>query len=168
MDFSEIITKRVSVRNYTGQPVPEEALARVLEAARRAPSACNRQPWQLYVIRDEALRLQLFTPEKQEWAGKAPVTIVVCSRPGDAWVRWADHKNHADVDAAIIMEHIVLAATAEGLGTCWICAFDPAHFRKVLDLPDGLEPVAATPLGYAAAPEGPRPRKSLDEIVTWR
>lgn len=166
MEFYDVIKARHSVRKYTDQPVPEAALQRILEAARLAPSACNRQPWHFYVITDEATRRALFTPEKQAWAAEAPVTIVACSRPAEAWVRWADNKNHADIDLAITFEHIVLAAAAEGLGTCWICAFDPEHFRKVLQLPDGLEPVAATPLGYAAGDPGARPRKALEEIVT--
>jgi len=166
MSFYDVIEARHSVRKYTDQPVPEDALQRILEAARLAPSACNRQPWHFYVITDKAIREALFTPEKQGWAAEAPVTIVACSRPAEAWVRWADNKNHADIDMAITFEHIVLAATEEGLGTCWICAFDPEHFRKVLKLPEGMEPVAVTPLGYAAGDPGARPRKALAEIVT--
>jgi len=166
MSIYDVIKARHSVRKYTDQPVPEEALGRILEAAQLAPSACNRQPWHFYVIKDEAIRRELFTPEKQGWAAEAPVTIVACSRPVEAWVRWADNKNHADIDIAITFEHIVLAATEEGLGTCWICAFDPEHFRTVLKLPEGMEPVAATPLGYAAGDPGARPRKGLEEIVT--
>ena len=167
MSFYELIGKRRSIRDYSDRPVAEEAVRRVLDAARLAPSACNKQPWHFYAIRDEAIRRQLFSPEKQDWAGEAPVVIVACSRPAEAWVRWADHKNHADVDLAIAFEHIVLAATAEGLGTCWICAFDPEHFRRVLQLPPELEPVAATPLGYAKGEVGARPRKALEEIVTF-
>ncbi|MEI7437894.1 MAG: nitroreductase family protein [bacterium] len=166
MEFYEVIQKRRSVRSYADLPVSEEAITRILEAARQAPSACNRQPWHLYVIRDEAARKALFQPEKQEWAGRAPVAIVACSRPGEAWVRWADKKNHADVDLAILFEHLVLAATAEGLGTCWICAFDPKHVREVLRLPAELEPVAMTPIGYPAGASQPTSRKPLDAIVT--
>ncbi len=166
MDFYEVIRKRSSVRGYTRQPVSEEAVGRILEAARQAPSACNRQPWHLYVIRDEAVRQALFKPEKQDWAGLAPVAIVACSRPGEAWVRWADQKNHADVDLSILFEHIVLSATAEGLGTCWICAFDPKHVRAVLNLPAELEPVAMTPIGYAASALQTTSRKPLDAMVT--
>ena len=167
MSLYDVINARVSVRAYTQQPVADDALLRILAAARLAPSACNKQPWHFYVIRDEAIRRELFTPEKQGWAAEAPVTIVACSRPAEAWVRWADKKNHADIDLAITFEHLVLAATEEGLGTCWICAFDPEHFRKVLKLPEGLEPVAATPLGHAQNPSAPRPRKGLEEIITW-
>lgn len=168
MDLYEVIAARYSVRGYRPDPVPDDVLLRVLEAGRAAPSACNRQPWHIYVVRDEAVRRALFTPERQDWAAAAPVALVVCSRPEEAWVRWADNKNHADIDIAIAMEHLVLAATAEGLGTCWICAFDPRVFRDALDLPAGMEPVAATPLGYPAGAPRPRTRKPLEEIVTWR
>ncbi len=166
MDFYDVIKARLSVRRYTNQPVPDEAIGRILEAARQAPSACNRQPWHFFVVRDEAVRRALCAPEKQEWAAAAPVIIVACSRPAAAWVRWADQKNHADIDVAIAFEHIVLAAAAEGLGSCWICAFDPRHARDVLRLPAELEPVAMTPIGYPASAASPRPRQELAAIVT--
>lgn len=166
MDFYDVVRKRLSVRRYTGQPIPDDALARILEAARQAPSACNRQPWHLYLVTDATTRKALFHPEKQDWAGEAPLALVACSRPGEAWVRWADKKNHADIDLAILFEHLVLAAAAEGLGTCWICAFDPKHVRAVLALPPELEPVAMTPLGYPADAPQPRPRKALEAILT--
>jgi len=163
MSVYDVISARLSVRAYTQQPVEDAALQRILEAVRLSPSACNRQPWHFYVIRDEATRQAL-----HQWAGTAPVVIVACSLPEQAWVRGADDKNHADIDLAIAFEHLVLAATQEGLGTCWICAFDPQHVRDVLNLPPEMEPVALTPLGYAQSPSAPRPRKELDEIVSWR
>ena len=168
MDFYDVVQARYSVRKYTDQPVPEETIRRVLEAARLAPSACNKQPWHFFVVRDEDLRRRLFPPDRQVWAGEAPVVLVACSYPGSAWVRSYDGKNHADVDLGIAVEHLMLAAAAEGLGACWICAFDPELFRKVLQLPAGMEPVAATPLGYPATEQPPCNRKPLDEIVTWR
>lgn len=168
MDFYDVIKARVSVRRYADRPVPEEALGRILEAARQAPSACNRQPWHFFVVRDAATRQALCRPEKQDWAAAAPVIVVACSKPAAAWVRWADQKNHADIDVAITFEHLVLAATAEGLGSCWICAFDPRHVREVLSLPAELEPVAMTPIGYPDAAVSPRPRQPLESITTFR
>ena len=168
MEFYDVIAARRSIRAYRDLPIPEETLRRVLDAVRQAPSACNRQPWHWQVIRDPQLRQQLFPHERHAWVAAAPAIVVACSLPGDAWVRSYDLKNHADVDLAIAMEHLVLAAAAEGLGSCWICAFDPAHIRQALKLPDGQEPVAVTPLGFPAEHPAPRPRKSLDEIVTWR
>ncbi|NIM04757.1 MAG: nitroreductase [Armatimonadetes bacterium] len=168
MDFYALVNARYSIRSYKTEPVPEEIIRRILGAARLAPSAANMQPWHFFVVRDEKTRRGLFSNERQAWAAAAPVVLVACSYPDKAWVRSGDGKNHSDVDIAIAMEHIVLAATEEGLGTCWICAFDPALVRSALGLPGEMEPVAMTPLGYAEAEPLPRKRKSLDEIVTWR
>lgn len=166
MHFYELINARYSVRAYADRPVPREALLRILEAARVAPSACNKQPWHFFLVTDPATRAALFPNERQSWISAAPAVLVACSYPDRAWQRAYDGKNHADIDLAIAMEHIVLAATEEGLGTCWICAFDPQVFREVLRLPAEMEPVAATPLGYGASEPRPRDRKPLDEIVT--
>lgn len=168
MDIYELIETRCSIRAYRAQPVPEASIRRILEAARQAPSACNRQPWHFFVVRDAETRRQLFPYERQAWIAAAPVVLVACSLPDAAWVRAQDGKNHADIDIAIAMEHVMLAATAEGLGACWICAFDPEVFRQALRLPDAMTPVAATPLGYAAGAGRPHDRKTLDEIITWR
>lgn len=142
-------------------------IRRVLEAARQAPSACNLQPRHFYVIQAVDARHRLFPAERQRWIADAPVILVACGRPTEAWVRAYDQKNHADIDVAIAMEQLVLAATEEGLSTCWICSFDPANVRIQLNLPPDLEPVAITPLGYAAETPAMRPRKTLEELVTW-
>ena len=167
MDFYETVKTRRSTRSFLNTPVPEAALQRILEAVQLAPSACNRQPWHFYVIRDKALITEL-VGTRQPWAATAPVLIVACSIPADAWVRNFDEKNHADVDIAIATEHIVLAATAEGLATCWVCSFDPAVPRQLLNLPAGWEPAVIIPLGYAAAETVKTTRKNLEETVTWR
>jgi len=167
MSIYNLIERRRSIRRYKGDPVPEEVLRRILGSARVAPSACNNQPWHFFVVRDAATRQGLFPSAGQAWIAAAPVVLVACSRPEEAWVRRYDGKCHADVDVAIAMEHVMLAATEEGLGTCWIGAFDPDRFRSVLRLPPELAPVAATPLGHPDAEPGPFSRKSLDEIVTW-
>ncbi len=167
MNLYDTIFARRSIRGYSDEPVPADALMRILEAARIAPSACNNQPWHFFVVRDAETRRRLFPNNHQAWAAAAPVVLVACSLPGQAWVRKWDNKNHADVDLAIAMEHVVLAATEEGLGSCWICAFDPAVIRTVLALPTEMEPVAITPLGYGTATAGPTHRKSLEEIVSW-
>ncbi|HOF88967.1 MAG TPA: nitroreductase family protein [Armatimonadota bacterium] len=167
MSFLELVTNRYSVRKYDCRPVPAEVLARILEAARLAPSACNTQPWRFFVVTNAAARAALFPHERQAWISAAPVVLVACSYPAHAWKRAYDGKNHADVDLAIAMEHLVLAATEAGLGTCWICAFDPAVFRQVLTLPPDMEPVAATPLGYSLDTPRPKHRKPLAEIVTY-
>jgi nitroreductase len=94
------------------------------------------------------------------------LVICACGLPAQNWVR-SDAKNYNDVDVAIAMDHLVLAAADLGLGTCWIAAFDPAAAREVLGLPDGVEPVAFTPLGYPADQPGPKARKASSELVRY-
>ncbi len=165
MDFGELIARRYSVRAYRPDPVPEELLTRVLEAARLAPTAANRQPFLVYVVRtagrEEALRQVYHRP----WFVQAPLVLCVCTIPGQAWVRSYDGKCYADVDAAIAMDHMILAAAEAGLGTCWIAAFDPAAARRVLDLPEDVEPVLFTPLGFPADEPKPKERKPLADLV---
>ncbi|MCK4283059.1 MAG: nitroreductase family protein [Candidatus Brocadiae bacterium] len=167
MDFYEVIRQRRSIRAYRSDPVEEDRLLRVLDAARVAPSAANRQPVHFTVIRDDALRAKMVEVYSQQWFVQAPVIICACARPSEAWQR-SDGKNYADVDLTIAMDHLILAATAEGLGTCWIGAFKQDKLRKLLDLPPELEPVALTPLGYPAEKPDARPRKPLDDMVEHR
>ena len=166
MDFYDVIKQRRSVRAYRSTPVEQEKLARVLEAARLAPTAANRQPIQLYVIRKKELRRRLMEAYSQQWFADAPIIICACARPSEAWARM-DGKSYADVDTTIAMDHLILAATAEGLGTCWIGAFNPERLREVLGIPTELEPVALTPLGYPAAEPGATSRKPLDDICEY-
>jgi nitroreductase len=166
MSFSDLILQRYSVRAYRPNPVEEEKLQQVLEAARMAPTAANRQPFQVLVIhtrgREEELR-RIYNPK---WFVEAPMVLCVCALPAQAWVR-KDGKNYADVDAAIVMDHMTLAATELGLGTCWIGAFDPAAARQVLGLPDDVQPLIFTPLGYPADQPKPKARKPLAELVRY-
>jgi nitroreductase len=164
MEFTELVRRRYSVRAYKRDPVPEAVLARILEAARLAPSAANRQPFRIMVIRTEGRREELGRLYQRAWFVEAPLVVAVVSLPVEAWVR-RDGKSYADVDAAIAMDHLVLAATAEGLGTCWVGAFDPAAAREVLALPPGVEPIAFSPLGYPADQAPERKRKDLAELV---
>ncbi len=164
MEFAELIRQRYSARAYKPDPVPDEVLARVLEAARLAPTAANRQPFRVFVIRTAARKEELRGVYQRPWFVEAPLVLAVCSLPAEAWVR-RDGKSYADVDAAIVMDHLILAATAEGLGTCWVGAFDPAAARKVLALPAGVEPIAFTPLGFAADQPPEKKRKPLAELV---
>ena len=164
MDFYQGMKTRRSVRKYKSTPIEPAALDRILEAARTAPSAANRQPWQFIVVFDEGVRQGLAKSYPRDWFGSAPIIIVICAEPAAAWVR-RDGKSYADVDIAIAFEHLVLAAAAEGLGTCWIGAFDPAGVRKVLGLPDGIEPIAMTPLGVPDEAPRPTSRKPMAEVV---
>jgi nitroreductase len=166
MDFSELIKKRYSVRAYKSDPVEDDKLQQVLDAARLAPSAANRQPFQLIVIHTAGREAELRRVYHRSWFSQAPLVICICGLPGRAWVR-RDGQNYHYVDAAIAMDHLILAATNLGLGTCWVAAFDVEAAREVLGLPDEVEPVAFTPLGYPADQTRPKERKDLSELVRY-
>jgi len=164
MEFAELIRKRYSVRAYKPVPVEEEKLQQVLEAARLAPTAANRQPFELIVIPTAGREAELRRIYPRGWFVQAPLVICACGIPAQGWTRM-DGKPYVDVDVAIAMDHLILAATDLGLGTCWIAAFDPAAAREVLQLPDGIEPVVFTPLGYPADSLRPKVRKPQSELV---
>jgi nitroreductase len=164
MDFYEVIQGRRSVRKYKTDPVDDDKLQRILNAARLAPSAANRQPISFIVVRDDKIKRKLKDAYSQEWFYTAPVIICACTLSDKAWKR-NDGKAYVDVDVAIAMDHLILAATAEGLGTCWIAAFKPGIVKEVLNIPDDLEPLVLTPLGYPEAIPEPTYRKPLNEIV---
>ncbi len=166
MEFSKLIAERYSVRAYRPDPVPDEVLHRVLEAARLAPTAANRQPVQIIVIHTAGREAELKRMYKAPWFSQAPLVVCVCAQPDAAWTR-SDGLNYGLVDATIVMDHLILAAADAGLGTCWVAAFDPAAVREVLGLPAGVEPVAFTPLGYPADKPRPKQRKPLSELVRY-
>jgi len=166
MEFSALIQLRYSVRAYKADPVEEDKLNQVLEAARLAPTAANRQPFQIIVVRTAGREDELRKIYPRDWFAKAPLVICVCGIPAQTWVR-SDGKNYSDVDAAIAMDHLILAAANLGLGTCWLAAFDPAAARKILQLPEGVEPIAFTPLGYPADSPRPKQRKPLADLVRY-
>jgi len=167
MDFYDVIKQRRSVRSFRSTAVEEEKLQRILEAAQAAPSAANQQPVHFYVIQAPQLKGRMREVYNQQWFVDAPVIVCACARPAQAWQR-RDGKNYADVDLTIAMDHLILAATAEGLGTCWIGAFKPKVLREILDLPDDLEPVALTPVGYADRQPQATPRRPLEDLVERR
>lgn len=167
MDFQELINKRYSVRNYKSDDIPSKLIDKVLEAARLAPTACNRQSFKIFLIKTAGYKNELKKIYPQEWFCQAPYVIAVCGIPEGNWVR-RDGKNYVDVDAAIVMDHIILAATNLGLGTCWIGAFDPIFARKFLELPENMEPIAFTPLGYPKDRPGRKIRKPIEDIVIYK
>ncbi len=166
MDFYETVRRRLSVRAYKPDPVPDGVLDRILEAGRLAPSAKNLQPWKFVVVRDPAVR-RLLVPacRNQQFVGEAPVTVCACAVQSEAWGGMGGYWSAEAVDVTIALEHIILAAAAEGLGTCWIGAFVEEEVRKVLSIPEGVKPIALTPIGYPAREPKPRGRKPLDDIV---
>lgn len=170
MDFLQLAKSRYSCRSYKNVPVEKEKLERILEAGRVAPSACNLQPFYFIVITDEDLKEKVAATYGGRWLKEAPVIVVVCGDHSRSWKR-ADGKDHCDIDVAIAVDHMTLAATELGLGTCWICAFNAAKCRQVLTLPEHIEPVVLLPIGYPADKGNPDrhelQRKGLDAIVCW-
>ncbi len=166
MDFSELVQRRYSVRAYRRDHVGEDKVQQVLEAARLAPTAANRQAIQFLVIHTEGREEELKQIYNRDWFVQPPIVICACGIPAQNWVR-KDGKNYNDVDVAIAMDHLILAATDMGLGTCWIAAFDAAAARELLHLPIEVEPIAFTPLGYPTDEPSPKKRKPLSELVRY-
>lgn len=167
MEYSQLIANRYSVRAYHPDPVEDDKLLQVLEAARLAPTAANRQPIQLVVMHTAGREVELGRIYQKPWFVQAPLVIAVCAISTLAWVRESDRFNARLIDAAIVADHLILAAANLGLGTCWIAAFNVEAAREVLCLPDEAEPVIFTPLGYPADEPGPKIRKPLAELVRY-
>jgi nitroreductase len=164
MDFYKVLQRRRSIRGYASDPVPEETLGRLYEAISLAPTACNNQPIRFLFVSEPETRRRICACYPRAWLAQAPVIVVALGNPGTAWHRFNGTSAHT-IDVAIAMEHLVLAAAAEGLGTCWICAFDQEALRQSLRLPDCWEVVALTPLGRPAVEPGPMTRKPIDDII---
>jgi nitroreductase len=167
MEFDNLIRKRYSVRSFTNQKVEQNILLEILEAARMAPSAANFQPWHFIVITEPDYLTEIQQAYPRAWFKEAPVCIVVCSDHLHSWKRKPDGKDYADVDLAIAIDHLMLKATEMGLGTCWVCNFNLAVARKILQLPDHIEPLAFIPIGYTDSQAPEKSRKALSEIVHW-
>jgi nitroreductase len=166
MEVMETIAARFSVRAYRPDPVDDQTLGRVLEAARLAPTAANHQPFRVIVVHTKGREAELARVYRPAWFTQAPLVLAVVSLPDVAWRR-IDGKHYGDVDATIAMDHMILAAASMGLGTCWIAAFDPAAARAVLGLPDEAEPIAFTPLGYPAQQARAKTRRPLEDLVRY-
>ena len=166
MELMEVIRKRRSVRRYKPDPVPEEDIEYVLEAARLAPSWANTQCWHFVVVTDEDVKKEVARAGNgNRWTAKAPVIVVACADPAGPGAR-GDIPNYL-VDMGIAMEHLILAATERGLGTCWIGAFHESKVKKALGVPGNIRVVASTPLGYPDEAPAPVSRKGLEEIVSY-
>jgi nitroreductase len=166
MEFEQLIRMRWSVRAYKRDPIPDEVFAKVLEAARLAPTAANRQAFRILVIPTPGREQDLKRIYARPWFTQAPVVIAVCALTDRCWVR-ADGKSYCDVDAAIVMDHLILAAADLGLGSCWVGAFDAGAARQVLKLPESVEPIAFTPLGYSDERPVEKKRRPVEALVTY-
>jgi len=168
MDVFEAIARRVSIRKYHSDEVPEAKLTKALTAMGQAPSACNFQPWKFVLVRSADIRRQLAEAcSRQYFIAEAPLIVAACGMPGQAYKRMGGYGNSVDVDIAIALDHLTLAATAEGLGTCWIGSFNEQEVKQMLGIPEPAKVVALTPLGFPAETGKPHRRKHLDEIICW-
>ena len=163
MDLMQAVRARRSIRNFQDRPVEEEKLLAVLEAGRLAPSAKNMQDWRFIVVRDFATRQKLAEAARdQQFVAQAPVVIAACGTSD--LVMTCGQPAYA-IDVAIALDHMTLAAASLDLGTCWIGAFYEDKVKEILGVPQEIRVVALLPLGYPAEQPGPRPRKTLDEII---
>jgi len=165
MEVFKAIQTRQSIRSYQSTPIPEEKLRKVLAAARLAPSAHNAQDWQFIVVQDSAKRKALAEAAGQDFLAQAPLIIAAV---GLAPERLLSSGNPTcAINLAIAVDHMTLAAVAEGLATCWIGAFSQEKAREVLHIPENCQIVALLPLGFPAEPGRPKSRKNLEEIVSY-
>jgi len=164
MDFQELIRVRRSIRGYKPETIADDVLHRVLGAGRIAPTAANLQPVHLILVTDADTRARMKAVYARDWFHSAPAILVGCVEPSKAWQR-SDGFNAAELDVAIVMDHIILAAAEEGLGTCWVVAFDEAKAKEILGVPPDVRVIAMTPLGYPDAEPRPFARKRIEDLL---
>lgn len=158
MELSEVIQNRRSIRSYKSTPVPREKIKTIIESARLAPSASNRQPWHFIVVEDKDMIKKL---AKQSWAEEAPLMIVGLADTEES-------PNWCQNDLGIAIEHMVLTAWDLELGTCWMGQTNREDLlRDLLEIPDKLRPVALITVGEAESIPDAKPRKRLENIVSW-
>ncbi len=169
MDFYEVIQGRESIRNYDpARPVEPAVLNRILDAGRLAPSACNLQPWHFLLISSPAMLAKVRKCYSRPWFQEAPHILIVVGDRTAAWVRGYDGYNSLETDLTIAMDHMILAAENEGVGSCWIAAFNPEILRQALELQENERVFAITPLGNPKAgfvKKGKKNRKPFAEVV---
>ncbi|MCK8826891.1 nitroreductase family protein [Natroniella acetigena] len=169
-DVIQTIKDRASIRAYQAQEVPDETLEKILEAAHLAPSAGNIQPWEFYVIKNQAKIEKLAEiAYGQEWMTQAPIVVVVCTNPDLSAAKYGQRGEelYALQDTSAAIENMLLAAEAYDLGSCWIGAFDEQQVKEVLELPAELIPLAFVTIGYPQGDqEEVRPQKELDKVTT--
>ena len=164
MNFLELVKQRYSCRAYKPLGVEKEKLDYILECVRLAPSAVNKQPWCFRIVSKEEDKVRLQQCYNRDWFKTAPMYVVASVLHDEEWVR-SDGKHHGDIDIAIAVEHLCLAATEQGLATCWVCNFDAVLCKELFNLSDNEEPAVLIPLGYAADEVKPKNRKPIEAIV---
>lgn len=166
MEITEAIRSRRSIRKYQDRPIEQEKLLRVLDTGRMAPSARNLQDWKFIVVRDQDKRKMLSEAANgQPYVEKASAVIVGCATEPENIMPCGQYCY--PINLAIALDHMSLAATAEGLGSCWIGAFQEDKVKEILHIPEKIRVVAMLILGYPAESPAARPRRKLDEIVVY-
>lgn len=154
MSFIDLARKRYSCRAYEDQPIEQDRLDLILEAGRIAPSAHNNHPTRVIVCDTPELRAKAakaaYRFERNGSVFGAPVVFIACAITGDAWIRRGDEMNSSLIDTSIVVDHMMMQATELGLGTCWVCMFDPEIARKEFNMPEGILPVSMLTVGYPA------------------
>jgi nitroreductase len=171
MEYTELIRTRESIRNYDpNRSVPKETLEKILDAGRMAPSARNNQPWKFLVISSSAILEKVRACYQRDWLKDAPHILVVLGLKNQAWNRSYDGYNSVETDVAIAMTHIILAAENEGVGTCWIAAYNPTLLKEALNPDENQQIFGITPLGYPKTgfqKTSIKKRKSLEDIIEF-
>jgi nitroreductase len=156
----------MSVRDYSNQVPSPEDIEYILECIRLAPSAVNFQPFKIRYITNEGDLKKLHQCYAREWFKTAPACFIIYRNKTEEWVRKFDNKPHGDIDAAIAIEHLCLAAAERHLGTCWICNYDPESLEKHFPTPANLEAVALIPIGHPTSEENPiKKRKDQADLL---
>ncbi len=164
----DVIDSRKSIRSYKSDSIEEDKLSYILNAFRKAPSAKNIQPWKLIIIKDEKKKNDLaIACKNQTFIAEAPLIIVACANEDEAYSTLGGYMSSYAVDTALALEHLILAATEKGLGTCWIGAFKEKLVKDLLNIPEKTRVVALTPVGYPAEEGRNRTRKPLSEIICY-
>ncbi|WP_294504092.1 nitroreductase family protein [uncultured Victivallis sp.] len=164
MDFYEVVSRRRSIRHYADRPVSDESLRRIAHAVSLAPTACNRQAFKIQAVRNPEIRAAICAACPQRFLPEAPVILVALGNAKEAWRRAGDDHSIIEMDLGIVLEHAILAATAEGLASCWVCGYDLKKMNEALKVEAPWSALALAPLGYAATEAAPLQRKPEGEI----
>ncbi|NJK87577.1 MAG: nitroreductase [Bacteroidales bacterium] len=169
MNIYDLIKQRESVRDYDPERIVEkEKLMRILNAGRLAPSAANKQPWRFLLVSSPTMLEKVRECYHKPWFRRAPHILIITGNENESWKRSFDGYNSIETDLTIAMDHIILAAEYEGVGTCWIAAFDPYILQEALELGDNEKVFAITPLGYPGSgyqrKEAKNSGRDLEEI----
>ena len=164
MNLQELIKSRYSCRSYQAASVEPAKLDYIMECVRLAPSAVNKQPWRFRIVSSDEDKAKLQRCYPRTWFYSAPMYIIASLVHDEEWVR-SDGKAHGNIDVAIAVEHLCLAAAEQGLGTCWVCNFDALLCKQLFGYDNNEEPCVLIPIGYPADEAKPKVRKEMNEIL---